>query len=1099
MNDVDPYATHRDVAGTVVTELAADGFVDAREIGRGGFGVVYRCRQTSLDRTVAVKVLTADLDEDNRARFLREQRAAGRLTGHPNVVNILQVGITEHDRPYIVMPFYAHDSLDARIRRRGPLTLEETLRVGIKIAGALHAAHDLGILHRDIKPANILLTDYGEPALTDFGIAHVSGGFETTTGVVTGSPAFTAPEIIAGGAPSPAADIYGLGATLFAAVTGHAAFERRSGEQLVAQFIRITTEPTPDPRELGIADDVSAVVEGAMAADPASRPSVEELASQLRHVQTSHGFAGDDLVARAEFEEVNETASPYAPTPHGSDNRAPRPVHSGRTGALPLELTSFIDRREESVEVKKLLSRSRMVTLTGMGGVGKTRLALRVADQARLSFADGVFLVELGELRDDSLVVTMVAEALGLRDRSARPLLEILADFLAPREVLLVLDNCEQVLDEVAKLAEALLRTSPGVHLLLTSRESIGISGEVAIPISPLTVPDPEHLPRRLPRNDAVTLFAERGATVLPGFEVTDGNKVTIARICQRLDGLPLAIELAAARLRAIAPEEILQRLTDRYSLLTRGRKDAPSRQQTLKMCIDWSYGLCAPLEQQMWSRLSVFSGTFELNAAEQICGHDQPVDVLLDTVTFLVDKSILIREESAPVARFRMLETVREYGRERAHDSTDYAELRSRYRCWYEQLARDAEADWIGPRQVEWITRLVAEQPNLRQALEFSVTDDPDIGVSIAGALFPFWLARGLFSECRRWIDRLLARSITSGSAAHAKVLYVASQMAALQGDLSAAADLVEKGRDLANRSTDPLLRAHIDVADGYRALFSSELEYARTCFDRAAQIFARHNDELLQVVGIGVLGLTHELLNDTDQAIDCYERVLTITEERGEAVFRSYTLWALAVAVWRRGDRTRANHLLRKALDLGRNINDRLNVSMCLQALAWVAAEEQEPERAVILGAAAEHLTQLVGSPPVFHPALVVYQKRFEHAARQVLTQKAFDAAQRKGRALGVAEAVAYALEETMPLPPTRESPAGTTPTKRELQVAELVAEGLTNREIATRLTISPRTAQAHVEHLLVKLGFTSRAQIAAWVTESRHAKPGPDGPAG
>nr|EJI98428.1 protein kinase/ transcriptional regulator [Rhodococcus sp. JVH1] len=198
------------MAGTVVAELAADGFVDAREIGRGGFGVVYRCP------------------------FLREQRAAGRLTGHPNVVNIPQVGRTKHDRPYIVMPFYVHDSLDARIRRSGPLTLEETLRVGIKIGGALHAAHQLGILHRDVKPANILLTDYGEPALTDFGIAHVSGGFETTTGVVTGSPVFTAPEVIAGGAPSPAADVYGVGATLFAAVTGHAAFERPSGEELVA-------------------------------------------------------------------------------------------------------------------------------------------------------------------------------------------------------------------------------------------------------------------------------------------------------------------------------------------------------------------------------------------------------------------------------------------------------------------------------------------------------------------------------------------------------------------------------------------------------------------------------------------------------------------------------------------------------------------------------------------------------------------------------------------------------------------------------------------------------------------------------------------------
>lgn len=268
MTDVDPFATQYEAAGSVAAELAAAGFDDVHEIGRGGFGVVYRCTQPSLDRTVAVKVLTADLDEENRARFFREQRAAGRLTGHPNVVTVLHTGVTGNGRPFIVMPYYAQHSLDTRIRRRGPLPFGDALRLGVKIAGALESAHRLGILHRDVKPGNILITEYGEPALSDFGIAHYAGGFETDTGVVTGSPAFLAPEIVAGEPPSAAADVYGLGATLFAAITGHAAFERRSGEQLVAQFLRITSEPTPDPRELGIPDDVSAVIEGAC---PATR------------------------------------------------------------------------------------------------------------------------------------------------------------------------------------------------------------------------------------------------------------------------------------------------------------------------------------------------------------------------------------------------------------------------------------------------------------------------------------------------------------------------------------------------------------------------------------------------------------------------------------------------------------------------------------------------------------------------------------------------------------------------------------------------------------------------------------------------------------
>ncbi|WP_425540495.1 ATP-binding protein [Rhodococcus opacus] len=744
--------------------------------------------------------------------------------------------------------------------------------------------------------------------------------------------------------------------------------------------------------------------------------------------------------------------------------------------------------------MKNLLESTRLVTLTGMGGVGKTRLALRVAGQARAGFANGVVLVELGELRDASLLVNVVADAMGVRDRSARPLLKVLEDFLAPRNLLLVLDNCEQVLDAVAKLSEELLRTSPGLRMLMTSREPIGISGEVALPISPLAVPNTEQLWKRQPRSDAVTLFAERAAAVVPGFRVAEDNKLTIVRICQRLDGLPLAIELAAARLRAISPEEILQRLADRYALLTRGNKDAPTRQQTLRMCIDWSYDLCTPGEQQLWARLSIFAASFELNAAEAICGGAQLADDLLDTVASLIDKSILIREHAGPIARFRMLDTVRDYGREKAQATTEYPELRRRYRNWYEQLARDAEADWIGPRQLKWITRLVAEQPNLRQTLEFCVTDDFECGIRMAGALFQSWLARGLFSEGRHWIARLLACEAEPGDLDRAKALYAATVMAGVQGDLSAAAALVEEGRALAHRSTDPMVRAHIDLANGYLALYTGEIDMALMLFDNATHVYTERNDELFQVLGIGGLGLTHELNNDPERAIECYERGLAITEAHGETVYRSYTLWALAVAVWRHGDRTRADQLLRRALHVGRHINDLLNVSICLQALAWIAAEEQHHERAAVLSAAAEQLSLSVGSPTVFLPSLLECQKKCDREVRKVLSEKALAAAHRKGRGLGVAEAVAYALHEQAPAAFARgsgSSPAA--PTKRELEVAELVAEGLTNREVAARLTISPRTAQGHVEHLLAKLGFSSRAQIAAWVmAATRHEDP-------
>jgi DNA-binding NarL/FixJ family response regulator len=296
MAELDPMANRCDLTPAIAAELAAAGFENAQEIGLGGFGVVYCCQQRSLDRTVAIKVLTAGLDPENLQRFLREQRAMGKLSGHPNIVNIFQVGATKAGRPYIVMQYHPRDSLNARIHDGGPLSWEETLHIGVKMAGALETAHRLGMLHRDVKPANILLTEYGEPQLTDFGIARVAGGFETRTGAVAGSPAFTAPEVLQGQSPNPASDVYSLGATMFCALTGHAAVERRSGEQVVAQFLRVTRAPVHELDEIDLPNDVRAAIGHAMAQSPDDRPaSAAEMGEELRRTQRRHGLTVDDM------------------------------------------------------------------------------------------------------------------------------------------------------------------------------------------------------------------------------------------------------------------------------------------------------------------------------------------------------------------------------------------------------------------------------------------------------------------------------------------------------------------------------------------------------------------------------------------------------------------------------------------------------------------------------------------------------------------------------------------------------------------------------------------------------------------------------------
>ncbi|MDI9954232.1 protein kinase [Rhodococcus sp. IEGM 1305] len=1080
MVDADPYRTQRAVDASVTAELAAAGLEDAQEIGRGGFGVVYRCVQTELDRTVAVKVLTADMEAENRARFFREQQAMGRLTGHPNIVPVLQAGATATGRPYIVMPYHPQDSLQVRIRDHGPLPLGDALRLGVKLAGAVETAHRLGILHRDVKPANILLTDYGEPALTDFGIAHISGGFETTTGTVTGSPAFTAPEVIAGDPPTSSSDIYGLGATLFCALTGHAAFERRSGEQLVAQFLRITTHPVPNLREQGISADVAEVIERAMSTNPDDRPSAVQLGDELREIQLHRGFAVDGMAVQG------VTGSSPRKLPNSVVQRLTmaRTVGDVKTN-ICLELTSFVGRRNEVTELKNLLSDSRLVSLTGIGGVGKTRLALRVATITHRDYADGVWLVELGELRDESLLVDMVAASLGLGDHSARPLIEVLVEFLVPRELLLVFDNCEHILGGAAGLAETLLRTCPGLRILATSREPLGIGGESLLRVPPLTVPDPDRRPslQGLPSYDAVTLFADRAAAAVPGFELTEDNGVAVAGICHRLDGLPLPIELAATRLRAMSPEQILARLTDRYTLLTRGSRGAPSRQQTLRLCIDWSYDLCTPQEQQLWSRLSVFAGSFELDAVEQVCRNGLASSDPLDAVTSLVDKSIVIRVESGSAVCFRLLETLREYGHEKLQATEEYVELRRRHRDWYEQLTAEAEAEWISSRQLDWIARFEREQANLREAMEFCVSDSPNIGLRIAASLLPFWLSRSLLSEGRFWLGRVLAHFPAEPTLERIKAVYAGSVLAELQGDLSAGAALVEEGRRLAEQTTDAVSHAYIEYADGLLALFRGDPTRACARLESAGTVFGTQED----VSHVGVLhrlGMAYEQLGESQRASDCYEQIVAITQAHGESMYQSFALWAMGDAVWRHGDTDRAVRLLEQSLHLTRRVNTPRTAIACLETLGSIAAEAHDARRAVILMAAADELGRTVGSPTVGFPQLLVSREESEQSAYGALGKSSMEAARREGRRLGFDAAIAYALGERLP---DATSDTSVKLTKRERQVAELIAaEGLTNRAIAARLVISPRTAQGHVEHVLTKLGFTSRAQIAAWVVE-------------
>ncbi|MDF3307372.1 LuxR C-terminal-related transcriptional regulator [Rhodococcus sp. T2V] len=779
----------------------------------------------------------------------------------------------------------------------------------------------------------------------------------------------------------------------------------------------------------------------------------------------------------------------------GSESSAefgvPAKSRRGKAGNLPLDLTSFVGRRHETADTRQLLSGSRLVTLIGAGGVGKTRLALRVADISRRTYDDGVWLVELGELHDGDLLAQTVSGALGLQDHSVRPPMAVLTEQLADSRILLVLDNCEHLVDAVAAFAHAVLRICPGVHILATSRESLDIRGEVVVRVPPLSLPELTRSTstlREISRYDAVILFEQRAGTAVPGFALTDSNIGAVAEICRRLEGLPLPIELAAARLRAMSVEQIVERLGDRLRLLTLGGRGTPSRQQTLRVCIDWSYDLCSSQEQWLWARLAVFAGGFELDAAEGVLATDPPEE-LIDLLTSLVDKSVLIREEVGPVVRYRLLDTIREYGREKLHESGGSADLRKRHRDWYEQLVLRAKAEWIGPRQVEWIARLDREQPNLRDAMEYCLSEDAgaEAGMRIVTALYQFWFVRRLFSEGRHWLDRALASQESQHPFDRIEALCTSSTMAALQGDVDAGTVSADQARLLAARVGDPDLEALVVFAEGCLAVSRGELQQGITSLEKAIGVF-RAGRNLIQLVPALVwLALAFEMNGDIQRGTASYEELIALTESRGEKIWRAMALCDYGFTLWQHGERSRGTALLEDGLRLSRMVGSQLSYAWALEQFAWTDVEQRPERSAVLLGAADVLFKAIGGRAPALTNLATLHEKSRQHA-RTSLGDRAFEAAMQRGAALSVDEAVAYALGEQprTEVPATSNATLGLT--RREQQVAELVAEGLSNRAIAERLVISQRTVEGHVEHSLVKLGFTSRTQLAAWVHEQK-----------
>lgn len=778
-------------------------------------------------------------------------------------------------------------------------------------------------------------------------------------------------------------------------------------------------------------------------------------------------------------------------------------LHRG-AGNLPVEVTSFVGRRQASVRLRQALSESRLVTLTGAGGVGKSRLALYVAHRAARTYADGAWLVEVAKLRDPALVASAVAAGFELQEQSTRDAEAVLVDYLADRQLLLVMDNCEHLLDECGRLVATLLGAAPRLRVLATSRWPLGITEEHVWPVPPLSVSAAEQATadavptqRQSTRSEALTLFEDRAAAVLPSFQITSDNEARVAQLCRRLDGVPLAIELAAVRMRALSVEQILARLEDRFRLLDSGSRTALPRHQTLRAAVEWSFELCTEQEKLLWARCSVFAGDFDLESAAAVCADNELTrDDMLVAVRGLVDKSVLVREEIDTQVRYRLLETIRRYGQERLAQVGATSMLRRRHRDHYLRLAEQSDAESWGPDQPQWAARLRAERANLWAALEYCI-DTPGeghTGLRLGGALWFYWMACGYAREGRHWLTRALARDTEPGRE-RARALWVAGWIAVVQGDNAAARVLLEDSRDLARRLHD---ETNLSYATEFLGDAESFVDHASRALPLLDEAIAHHRAArswtLPAVLALIPRARVSFQLGDVDQAVSLLTEGQEICRSVGEHWGLSWLSLNLGFILSITGDPEAAAGLLHEALRKKNELRDLLGIPFCVELLACIAAGD-DPDRAAILFGGAGRMWELVGKPLFSYETMLAWSEQAQKQVCTALGRERFDDAKLQGARMPQAEVIAFALGEASSLNSvgstaasagiaTQQKPL----TRRERQVAELVAAGQSNREIATTLVISPRTAESHVEHILTKLGFNSRAQIADWISHTQ-----------
>lgn len=1008
-------------------------------LGSGGMGEVYLARDSRLDRHVAIKFLPYRhrLDPGRVNRFEREARTASALC-HPNIVAIYDIGTGDQGR-FIVMELVEGRTLREVVSQgASPASIPP---IGGQVAKALATAHASGIVHRDVKPENVIVRKDGYVKVLDFGLARLMretgseavSANDTDTGRILGTIRYMSPEQSRGEGSAAPSDVFSLGIVFYEMATGRHPFPADSPLSAI-HAINSQTPLAPSSVNSNISPALEDLILAMLEKKAASRPTAAEVDTWLAGFGASTRFvrpAGDKSVA----------ASALSPQRH----------------SLPLHRTPFIGRRAElAALIPTLLDRSiRLITLTGPGGTGKTRLAIQAATDLAAQFPGGIYFVNLAPILDAAMVMPAIAQTAGIRERAGWPLHEAVKEhFRNHASMLLVLDNFEQVSSAASEITE-LLDVCPAMKIMVTSRIVLRIYGEHEFSVSPLPVPDAgvPLSPGRLLDYPSISLFVQRAAAVKPDFRLNVQNVQAVVELCRRLDGLPLAIELAAARIKVLPPGGLLSRIANRLDVLTGGARDLPERQRTLRRTIDWSHDLLSSSEQKVFRRLSVFAGGCTLEAAEAICNTQEDLETdLLETIASLIDKSLLIQTGPADTEpRFTMLETIREYGLERLKQSGEFEAVRRAHAAYCLVLAEEGMAAMNELEQEAWLKQCDAESDNFRIAIEYLVTtQDAEWGVRIGAALLRFWESREYLSEGRAALRALLGISGAEGVSIHrARALFASGLLADAQLDGASADEFTRRSLEMHQELGDKQGIATVLNALAFQASRRGDYNAARSFIQQALDIWKQFGADK---VAMGLTNLAHiaKKQGDYETARSTQEKILDIFQSLGDVrgiasalsglgdlameqkkyePARSYfeeslerfrqigDRWESATVLRdlgnlsrRQNDYTSASNAYREALEIFRDLGHQRGAARVLEYLASGGVSQGRYERALKLAGAAASLREKLGTPLSAAERDELDQQ--VRKARNALSEAEGENSWTEGRAMTLNQVVDYAL---------------------------------------------------------------------------------------